>query len=158
MALFAVLGAMTFGAKLAMSFLANIEPVSLFIMLFAAVFGIKSLYPTFLYVLLEILCYGIGTWNIYYLYAWPLLALAALLLRPVRARLPWAILSGIFGLAFGALCGVTDIFLLGGIAPTVAKWVSGLPFDIVHCIGNFALALLLFAPLRQLLEKLYKRM
>lgn len=152
-----MLGALTFGAKLVMSYLPNIEPVSLFLMLFAVVFGIKALYPTFLYVILEILYYGVSTWNIYYLYVWPLLVLLALLMRPVRGRLPWAILSGAFGLAFGALCGITDIFLLGGIAPAVAKWVSGLPFDIAHCVGNFVIALLLFDPLRQLMEKLYKR-
>jgi uncharacterized membrane protein YbhN (UPF0104 family) len=38
-ALFGMLGALTFGAKVAMSWLPNIEPVSLFVMLFAAVFG-----------------------------------------------------------------------------------------------------------------------
>ncbi len=38
-ALFGVLGALTFGAKVAMSGLPNIEPVSLMVMLFAVVFG-----------------------------------------------------------------------------------------------------------------------
>ncbi len=28
-------------------------------------------------------------------------------------------------------------------------------FDIYHCVGNFIIALLLFMPLRNLLEKLY---
>ena len=40
-ALFGMLGALTFAAKVAMSFLPNIEPVSLFVMLFAVVFGRK---------------------------------------------------------------------------------------------------------------------
>ena len=57
-ALFGVLGALTFGAKVAMSWLPNIEPVSLFVMLFAVVFGMKCLYPIYLYVTLEILVYG----------------------------------------------------------------------------------------------------
>ena len=43
--LFAVLGAMTFAAKYVMSFLPNIEPVSLCVMLFAVVFGKKWVYP-----------------------------------------------------------------------------------------------------------------
>ena len=43
--LFAVLGALTFGAKIAMSALPNIEPVSLMVMLFAVVLGLKALYP-----------------------------------------------------------------------------------------------------------------
>ena len=60
MVLFAVLGAMTFAAKYVMSFLPNIEPVSLMVMLFAVVFGWKWVYPVYLYVMLEILFYGIS--------------------------------------------------------------------------------------------------
>ena len=63
-ALFGMLGALTFGAKVAMSSLPNIEPVSLLVMLFAVVFGWKALYPMYLYVLMEILLYGINLWNI----------------------------------------------------------------------------------------------
>ena len=67
LALFSVLGALTFAAKYVMSFLPNIEPVSLMVMLFAVVFGRKCLYPIYLYVAMELLFYGIGLWNINYL-------------------------------------------------------------------------------------------
>ena len=76
-----MLGAATFGAKYVMSWMPNIEPVSLFVMLFAVVFGRKALYPVYVYVAMEILFYGIGTWNIMYLYIWALLALAAMAAR-----------------------------------------------------------------------------
>ena len=39
----------------------------------------------------------------------------------------------------------------------VSKWVSGIPFDVMHCAGNFVIALLLFNPLRKLTEALYAR-
>ena len=57
-----MLGALTFGLKVAMAALPNIEPVSLLVMVFAAVFGMKCLYPVYLYVIMELLIYGIGTW------------------------------------------------------------------------------------------------
>ena len=152
-ALFGMLGALTFGAKVAMSGLPNIEPVSLFVMVFAAVLGVKCLYPIYLYVVLEILLYGLGTWNIMYLYIWAVLALGAYLMRRVENPIAWALLSGVFGLAFGALCAPVD-FLLGDLGYVIAKWISGIPFDIAHCAGNFVMALLLFTPLRKLLEKL----
>ena len=157
MVLFAVLGALTFAAKYVMSFLPNIEPVSLMVMLFAVVFGGKWVYPVYLYVAMEILFYGISLWNINYLYIWAVLAVAAYFLRNVRHPLAWALLSGAFGLLFGALCGIVDVFI-GGFGYAAAKWVSGIPFDILHCAGNFVIALLLFVPLRNLLEKLYARM
>ena len=157
MVLFAILGAMTFAAKYVMSFLPNIEPVSLMVMLFAVVFGWKWVYPVYLYVVLEILFYGISLWNINYLYIWAVLAVSAMFLKGMKHPLAWAMLSGVFGLLFGALCGIVDIFI-GGFGYAVTKWVSGIPFDIAHCAGNFVIALLLFVPMRKLLEDQYARM
>ena len=155
--LFGVLGALTFVAKYVMSFLPNIEPASLCVMLYAVVFGRKWVYPVYLYVALEILFYGISLWNINYLYIWAILAVAASVFRNMDAPLGWAMLSGAFGLLFGALCGIVDVFI-GGFSYAAAKWVSGIPFDLMHCAGNFVIALVMFKPLRQLLERLYGRM
>ncbi|MBO5316876.1 MAG: hypothetical protein J6A74_00325 [Oscillospiraceae bacterium] len=156
-ALFGVLGALTFGAKVAMSGLPNIEPVSLMVMLMAVVFGWKALYPVYLYVLMEVLLYGINLWNINYLYVWTLLAVAAILMRRLRNPLWWALLSGVFGMAFGLLCAPVYI-AIGGVDYALRWWLSGIVFDIPHAIGNFVIALLLFAPLRTLLQRLYARM
>jgi hypothetical protein len=83
MVLFSILGAMTFSAKYVMSFLPNVEPSSLMVMLFAVVFGKKWVYPTYLYVAMEILFYGINLWSINYLYIWAVLALAAYVLSQI---------------------------------------------------------------------------
>ncbi len=155
--LFGVLGALMFALKLAMAALPNIEPISLLVLLLAAVFGWKALYPIYLYVMLEILVYGIGTWNICYMYVWLILAVMAILLRRMESPFGWALLSAVFGLAFGALCGIVDVFV-GGFSFAAAKWVSGIPFDLLHCGGNFVIALLLFAPLRKLLAELRQKM
>lgn len=155
-ALFGVFGALTFGAKVAMSALPNIEPVSLLVMLFAVVFGWKALYPIYLYVLMEIMLYGINLWNINYLYIWTVLAVAALVSRKIRNPLWWAMLSGVFGMAFGLLC--SPVYMcIGGFDYGIRWWLSGIAFDVPHAIGNFVIALVLFVPLRKLLEKLYAK-
>lgn len=148
---------MTFGAKYVMSWMPNIEPVSLLVMLYAVVFGRKCLFPVYVYVILEILFYGIGSWAINYLYIWAILAGLALLLRKMEHPLGWAVLSGAFGLLFGALCAPVDFFI-GGFGYAISKWVSGIMYDVLHCAGNFVIALVLFVPLRTLLEKLYAKM
>ena len=155
--LFGMLGALTFAAKLVMMGLPNIEPSSLMVMLFAVIFGRKALYPIYVYVTLEILYYGINTWSICYLYIWLILALGAWLMKSSKEPLVWAMLSGVYGLLFGALCGIVDIFIVG-FAYAAAKWTSGILYDIYHCVGNFAIALFLFVPLRNLMQKLYARM
>lgn len=156
-ALFGVLGGLTFGAKVAMMWLPNIEPVSLMVMLFAVTFGRKALYPIYVYVLLEFLLYGINLWSANYLYIWLIPACAAWRLRDMTTPLGWALLSGAFGLLFGALC--TPVYALtGGVSFALAWWLNGIPYDLLHCAGNFALALALFNPLRRLMERLYARL
>jgi energy-coupling factor transport system substrate-specific component len=156
-ALFGILGGLTFAAKVAMAGLPNIEPVSLMVMLFAVTFGKKALYPICVYVLLEFALYGFNLWSINYLYIWLVLAVAAWLLRGMTHPLAWALLSGVFGLFFGALCA--PVYLaVGGWAYALSWWVSGIPFDIVHCVGNFVIALVLFVPLRRLLDRLYRQL
>ena len=154
--LFGMLGALMFALQVVMAPLPNIEPVSLLVMLFAVVFGWKSLYCVYTFVAMEILFHGIGLWNINYLYIWTILAVAAIILRKMEPVLGWALLSAVFGLAFGALCGIVDVFI-GGFGYAAAKWVSGIPFDLLHCGGNFAIALVLWKPLRNLLDKLKNR-
>ena len=152
-----MLGALTFAVKYAMSALPNIEPVSLMVMLFAVTFGIKALFPIYLYVGMEILFFGLGLWNFNYLYIWAILAVIAWFVRRMEHPLGWAMLSGVYGLLFGLLCAPVDA-VIGGFAYAGAKWVSGIPFDLAHCAGNFVIALLLFKPMRKLLCKLNQRM
>jgi energy-coupling factor transport system substrate-specific component len=156
-ALFGLLGGMTFAAKLAMAALPNIEPVSLLVMLFAVTFGRKALYPIYAYVLLEFAMYGVNLWSVNYLYVWLILAVCAHLLRGMESPLGWALLSGVFGLLFGLLCAPVYAFT-GGPAFAVSWWISGIPYDLLHCGGNFFMVLALFVPLRKLLGRLYSRM
>lgn len=151
--LYGMLAAMTFGAKWVMAALPNIEPVSLMVMVFGAVFGWRAVFPIAVYVAAEILFYGLGTWNVNYLYIWGILAAAAVALRRMESPLGWAMLCGGFGLLFGALCAPVDLFI-GGWSYALAKWVSGIPFDLAHGAGNFVIALVLFKPLRALTQRL----
>ena len=152
-AVYGMLGGLTFAAKVAMMSLPNIEPVSLLVMLFAVTFGKKALFPIYTYVFLELALFGVGLWTVSYLYIWLILALCAFFLRRMTSPLGWALLSGTFGLLFGALCAPVCL-VAGGPSFALSWWISGIPFDLAHCAGNFVLALLLFSPLRRLLYRL----
>ncbi len=152
---FALFGALMFVAKMAMASLPNIEPVSLMTVLLADVFGWPGLLSVCLYVFLEIFIWGAGFWSISYLYVWLILFCLAILLRkaPDFCQI---LLLGAFGLFFGFFC--SWIYLpAGGLSATLAWWVSGIPFDLAHCAGNFVLGLLLYKPLRRVLITMKKR-
>ena len=153
----ALLAAMMTVLQMAMAPLPNIEPVSLLVLVCALVFGRDVFYIIFTFVLLEGLVHGFQLWWVSYLYIWPLWAAAVLLLRRggERQALFWAAASGAFGLGFGALCALP--YLAGGPWAALSYWVAGIPFDLLHCAGNFFLALALEKPLYLLLKGLKER-
>jgi energy-coupling factor transport system substrate-specific component len=145
-----------FASKMAMASLPNIEPVSLLVMLLAVCYGWRGLLPVYVYVALELSTWGLGLWSFCYLYVWLVLFAASRLLRRVESPLVWASLSGCFGLLFGALCALV-YWAAGGWAAALSWWVAGLPMDLIHGVGNFVLALVLFRPLRRWVDKLNRR-
>ena len=140
-------------AKNALAFIPNVELVSLLVILFTLYFGKKILFVIPAFILLEGCIYGFGLWWIMYLYVWPLLALITYIMRKQESVWVWAIMSGSFGLAFGALCSIPYIVLSGPKA-AFAWWVSGIPFDILHFVSNFVLCLVLFNPLSKVMRKM----
>ena len=154
----AMLAALMTALQAAMAPLPNIEPVSLLVLVYALVFGRDVFYIIYTFVLLEGLLYGFHLWWVTYLYIWTLWALAVLLISRGRDRGPllWAVASGAFGLSFGALCALP--YLAGGPWAAFSYWTAGIPFDLLHCAGNFCLTLALERPLYTLLTKLKNSM
>lgn len=151
LALMGVLTALLFMGQVLMSFLPNLEIVSLLIILYTIFFGKRVFWMIYGFVFLEGFLYGFGMWWFQYLYIWSILALAALPFRTNASPVFWSILSGFFGLFFGTLCTLPYL-ITGGPAAAFGYWVSGLGFDMTHCIGNVVLCLILFKPLYHILS------
>lgn len=154
--LLSLMGALLVAVQYALAFLPNIELVSLLIILYTLVFRRKVLYIIYLFALIEGLIYGFTIWWTTYLYVWTILAAIAHLFRRMDSPLGWAVLSGAFGLVFGALCEIPWL-ITAGPRVAAAAWVSGIPFDLVHCIGNFIVALALFRPLYRMFTTYFER-
>lgn len=142
--------------QVALAFIPNIELVSFFIIIYTLVLGTKVFYPIYVFAAVEGLIYGFGIWWISYLYIWSILALIVLLFRKNEQPFFWAIVSGIYGLMFGALTAIPTLFA-GGLGMAVTYWVNGIVFDLLHCGGNVIAAALLFKPLYHLMKRLYLR-
>lgn len=149
--------------KVAFSFLPNIELTSFWLIMFTLFFGRKIILVVPVFILIEGAMYGINTWWIMYLYTWPLLVLLTWIFRKQKSVWFWSILSALFGLSFGFLCsfpyvaiGAADGGIRGGLSAGFTWWVAGIPWDIVHCVGNFVLMMVLYYPVRTLLERINK--
>lgn len=147
--------ALIFIQQIALTGLPNIELVSLLIIVYAKTFRFKSLYIIYVFAILEGVFYGFHIWWISYLYIWTILALITIAMNKVKSPFIWAAMSGVFGLLFGMLCAIPYL-IIGGPAMAIAYWVSGIPFDIAHCVSNFVLFLILWKPLTRITSKLYQ--
>ena len=145
----ALLSAILYVSKVVLEFLPNIELVSLLVILYSLVFGWEAMLIVTVFNLFELIQWGFGTWWFSYLYVWPLLCVITMLLKKLIK------VSGSFGLIFGSLFALFYLFVDPKYA--LAYWISGLPWDVVHCIGNFVLMLILGKPLYKLLKMLNQK-
>ena len=152
-ALMGILSALLIIGQVALGFLPNIEVVTLLVIAYTLVFGKKVFFIIYIFVLVEGLIYGFGLWWINYLYVWTALCFITLVFRKQTSFVFWSIISGFFGLAFGALCSL-PYFFISGPSGAFAYWIAGIPSDITHCIGNVFLCLILFKPLHYILMKI----
>ena len=137
-----------------MSPLPNIEPVTLLLICVTLVYGAKAFYPCGIFVLAEGLLYGFGWYFFVYVYVWPILVAAVLLLRKhITSYTLWTVFSALYGLLFGPLCCI-EAFVVDGWRMAFSYWISGIPYDVIHCVGNAVLAAALLKPLTTLLRKL----
>ena len=142
-------------SKEALAALPNIEVVSLLIILLTHHVGLKALWSVYTFVAVQLLIYPSGVWMISYLYVWAILVFAVCLLRRFGNPLLYTIIAGVFGILFGVLCSV-PAFFIGGFGYGVSWIISGLSFDLTHCIGNILTTALLFYPLDKAMQKALK--
>lgn len=160
-ALIGVMVAVIEVCKAALSYLPNIELTSFWLIIFTLFLGWKIVLVVPAFILIEGCIYGFQIWWVMYLYAWPLLVFLTWIFRKQESVWFWSILSGAFGLCFGLLCsfpyavaGTVDGGIRSGLYAGLTWWIAGIPWDIVHCIGNFVIMLMLYKPIRAVMRKI----
>ena len=144
---------MMFALQVAAASLPNIELVSLLVAAFSVYFGRRTLAAIYVFALLEGITYGFGSWWICYLYVWTILYLVSRAAKQMQSPIGWAAILGLFGLLFGALCSIPYFFILGP-AGGLSYFLGGIPYDLLHCVGNTVSGLLLWKPVGKALERI----
>lgn len=161
MVLFAMLGTVMFCSKIIMEFLPNIHLLGMFTMVYTVVFGKKALIPIYVYIMLNGVYAGFATWWLPYLYIWTVLWAVTMLLPKNMPRkiacFVYPAVCCLHGLAFGTLYAPAQALLYGMNFEQMIAWiVVGLPWDVVHGVGNLFAGMLVL-PLSNLLKELTNR-
>ncbi len=163
LALVGIMAATLECGKLALSFLPNIEVVTLLTAVYGYVFGGLGVAAAFVFVCIEPLIYGINTWVITYFLYWPLVALVFMLLgrAGVKNRIIITSAAMLLTVWFGVLSSFVDIGIFSGyfdnlLARFSVYYLRGIVFYVIQIVSNLVLFPLLFVPLERLLANLAK--
>ena len=158
--IFAMLGTVMFCSKILMEALPNIHLLGMLTMVYTLVFRARALIPIYVYILLNGLYAGFNAWWIPYLYIWTILwGITMLLPRNMPQKIGavvYPVVCALHGLAFGTLYAPAQALMFGMSFKQMVAWIiAGLPWDVVHMVGD-SIAGLLILPLYHVLRKLVK--
>ena len=161
LAVFPMLAVIMFCSKLLMEALPNIHIVGMLVMLYTVVFRAKALIPIYIYVFLTGIYAGFDVWWVPYLYIWTLLWGITMCLPKNMPRaaaiVVYSVVCGLHGFLYGTLYAPAQaLFFNFNFEQTVAWIISGIPFDILHGIGNIIFGCFVF-PLAELMKKIMKK-
>ncbi len=159
----AMIAAILTGAKLALSYVANVEVITLLIAVFTAVLGAGIVMPAVLiFIVTETFLYGFGTWVLSYIIYWPLLVCVFSLCAKSKNDLIFKLCAVVFTAFFGVLTSLVDTGLVSAnfddfFARFLILYARGSIFYTVHVLCNLATFAFLFSPLKKILDREYSR-
>ncbi|MFA5037851.1 MAG: hypothetical protein WC479_11835 [Candidatus Izemoplasmatales bacterium] len=151
----AMLLAVLIAQEYAFMALPNVQLTVVLIMVYAAVLPWATLLPLIaIYVLIDNLIMG----SLSIMYFWPMLAawmFLAVISKLLMQKDLWVQVgfASLFGFVYGWFFCVVYVILFGW-ATLVPYLISDLPFEIIMAVNNFVTVLVIYFPIRKLLEKL----
>ena len=139
----------------------NVELTTFWVIMFTLFFGYRVWFVVFTFILIEACMFGFHNWVIMYLYMWPsLVILTRFFQKRNESVWQWAILSSAYGFLFGFFCAIPYVVtgwinggFTAGLSAGFTWWVSGIPYDLIHGTANFILMMILFVPVKKVMQK-----
>lgn len=148
--------------KLVLAAIPNVEVVTLLTAIYGYTFGVWGVLASVVFVCIEPLIWGFGSWFITYLIYWPLLAVTFALLgrARVQSRIILTAAALILTLFFGVLSSLVDVGLFMGYFDRFfyrfgIYYLRGIVFYAIQLATNAVLFPMLFIPMHRMLKKTF---
>ncbi len=162
--LIAILSATLTVGKMALSFIANVEVVTLLLTVYALTLPrSRVLIATFTFIATEVFIWGAHIWIFMYLIHWPALVLSVSFLKGKWAPLFAVIIAVLLTGLFGVQTTVLEVLLLSnfrniGFAKCfILRYGTGIPYFITHIVSNAIILSVLLYPLYRLMRSLARQ-
>ena len=164
-ALVGVMAATIECSKLALAAIPNVELVTLLIALYSYTFGSVGVCASFIFVLVEPLVWGFGSWFVSYLIYWPALAIVFWVLgrSRIKNRFTLTLIAVAMTFVFGIITSLVDIGIFSGSYDNFSYrffiyYARGIWFYAVQIVTNAILFLTVFTPLSNLILKIKNKL
>lgn len=162
--LIAILSATLTAGKMALSFIANVEVVTLLLTVYALTLPrSRVLIATVTFILTDILIWGAHIWVIMYFIHWPALVISVSFLKgkyaPLFAIIIAVLLTGLFGVQTTLLevLLLTNYRAIGFAKCFLLRYGTGIPYFITHVVSNACILSVLTYPMYRLMRSLYRQ-
>lgn len=154
----AMLSCLSFVGRMAFSFLPNMQPTTVIIIIITMYFGLTDgLLVATLSMLMSNVYLGMGVWTIAQIASYSVIVIAVGLL--VKLNLPYRYFGAVSftsGLLYGLIISLVQAPFFGWVS-FIPYYISGIPYDFSHAVGNLLFFIVLHPVLRGLLLKQNKR-
>lgn len=149
----ALLIALSVVGRLTFTFIPNVQPVTVLIIITSFILGpLYGVIVACLSTWMTNLLLGMGLWTMWQMLAWSIVAGLSGWVGKVREKIPLLALS-----VYAGICGMLYGFLISYPMSQVTGnfwlyYLSGLPFDLNHAFGNILFFLVLYPTFSRLVE------
>lgn len=151
--LIALLASILVISKEMFAFLPNFEFVSFLLIVYTNKLTLHTtLFISIIFCFIQVILYGFGLWTPVYFIIWPSFVYMTYILKnKLNNETKIAIYNALFGLTFGFFNSIP--YFMIDLPFGWAGFLRGIPYDLIHCIGNYMIVLLLYEKTNRLLQK-----
>ncbi|MBU5265381.1 ECF transporter S component [Virgibacillus proomii] len=152
--LLAILAAIAIVGRYWFSFIPNVQPVTSIIIIAGLLLGpVSAVILTFIITFVSNILLGMGIWMVWQIISWGIIGILSGWMGKVfhHISLPFLLLFAIFsGYFYGFIISLITYQITGAFWP---YYISGLPFDTNHAIGNAVFMVLFYPAIPFLIQK-----
>lgn len=159
-ALLGMLTALIYVSRVSLAFLPNVQPMTTILIVITLAMSVKDgLIVAILSLIVTNISMGFGVWTLAQIVSFTIVIFVMSAFRKIYTKVPviiMAMVCGLMGVLYGLIISLVQAPFFGWIS-FFPYYISGIPYDMFHAIGNFCFYIILAPTIDKLIKNSLKR-
>ena len=158
LSLIAMLSSLSFVGRMMFTFLPNVQPTTVIILIVSMYLGTYDGWlVAIISILISNLYLGMGVWTLAQIVSFSVLILIVHICKKINLSIGYyPIVALLMGFTYGFIISLVQAPFFGWVS-FLPYWISGLPYDLNHAVGNYLFFIILHPPLSRILKNQKKK-